>query len=116
MAFVKYKNLCISSVENMPFGEDALKEVLKAVYLLFDKKKVVKSQKREYHTLASVLGNGRFRDLGYEPDEVVALLGSGCLAIDVLFKNHYEDEVFAFKEPIFNTKDLRQALETFAKL
>lgn len=116
MAFVKYKNLCISSVENMPFNEDSLKDLLKTVYNLFDKKKVVKSQKREYHTLASVVGNGRFRDIDYSPEEVLALLSSGLLNIDILFKNHYEDEVFAFKEPIFNTKDLRQALETLAKL
>lgn len=115
MAFVKYKNLCISSVENMTFGEDALKDLLKAVYTLYDKKKVVKSQKREYHTLASVMGNGRFRDIDYSPEEVLHLLGCG-LNIDILFKTHYEDVVFAFKEPIFNTKDLRKALETLAKL
>lgn len=46
MAFVKYKNLCISSVENMPFKEGALKELLEAVYTLFDKKKLLRARKK----------------------------------------------------------------------
>lgn len=114
---VKYAGFCISATDNIPAEKSYLRAMLKGFSVAYDRHHDVKSSTVGFHTLASIMGNGRFRDLGFSAESVVDILASlNPKTFPMLFKKHNEKgELFLHREPILHTKALHKVLVEIKK-
>lgn len=114
---VKYAGFCISATENIPATDASLLLMLKDLSSVYDRNHDVKSSTVGYHTLGSIMGNGRFRDMGYSAESVVDIIRSlNPKTFPLLFKRHNgKGDLFLHREPIFHTKALYKTLVEIKK-
>lgn len=112
MASIKSAAFCLSSVDPIPVRYPALKQMLDKLAKGYTPTKNIKCSSKGYHTIASIAGNGRFRDLGFSVDSVVDIISkTNPKKLDVLYKKPKDNSGLSlYKEPVVNTQQLHKLL------
>lgn len=112
MSNVKVSGFCISSADNIPASKPVITRILNNLTRVYNRNLDVKASQKGYHTISSIMGNGRFRDLGFSAESVVDIISSiNPNDFPLLFKRHNENgDLFLHREPILHAKSLHGLL------